>query len=102
MSAENHNEEKRCPNCGHIADLNYCPQCGQATHLHKDTFWGMVVHFVGHYFHYDSKFWQTLKDLVKHPGKLTVAYWEKKRARYLPPISLYIFVRCVACPHCGQ
>lgn len=84
-----------CPNCGFAATKNYCAQCGQETHLHKETFLGMLTHFVGHYFHYDSKFWVTLKTLFTKPGKLTVAYWEKKRMRFIPPISLYIFVSIV-------
>lgn len=84
-----------CPNCGFAATRNYCAQCGQETHLHKETFLGLITHFVGHYFHYDSKFWETIKTLFTKPGMLTVAYWEKKRMRFIPPISLYIFVSIV-------
>jgi len=84
-----------CPNCGYPAVENYCARCGQETHLHKETFWGLVVHFLGHYFHYDSKFWQTMKALWFSPGKLTIAYWNKQRMRYLPPVSLYIFISAV-------
>ncbi len=90
-----HQQEIICPNCGFHASHNYCAQCGQETHLHKDTFWGLVIHFAGHYFHYDSKFWKTLKALVYRPGALTVAYQKKQRMRYIPPISLYIFVSAV-------
>jgi hypothetical protein len=84
-----------CPNCGHPAENNYCSQCGQPTHLHNDTFLGLVTHFVAHYFHYDSKFWKTLKTLWTKPGTLTIAYREKKRMRFIDPISLYIFVSAV-------
>lgn len=90
-----HNQEIICPNCGFKASHNYCAQCGQETHLHKDTFWGLVKHFTSHYFHYDSKFWKTLKALLFAPGKLTIAYRNKQRMRYIPPISLYIFVSAV-------
>jgi hypothetical protein len=84
-----------CPNCGHTATLNYCPNCGQATHLHKETFWGLILHFIGHYFHYDSKFLKTMKMLWFRPGQLTLAYWNQQRERYIPPISLYIFISAV-------
>jgi hypothetical protein len=77
-----------CPNCGHQAEYNYCAKCGQATHLHKDT-------FVAHYFHYDSKFWKTLKTLWFKPGALSIAYREKQRMRFIDPISLYIFISAV-------
>ena len=81
-----------CPNCGHPAPEKYCAECGQATQLHADTFWGMLKHFVAHYFNYDSKFWITLQTLMSRPGQLTIAYREKKRQRFIPPISLYLFV----------
>lgn len=84
-----------CPNCGYKAQYNYCSRCGQATHLHKDTFWGLIVHFVAHYFHYDSKFWNTIKMLWIKPGALTIAYRNKQRMRFIDPISLYIFVSAV-------
>ncbi|XZF16176.1 DUF3667 domain-containing protein [Chitinophagaceae bacterium MMS25-I14] len=92
-----HNPDKSimCPNCGYTAHYNYCARCGQETHLHADTFWGLVQHFIGHYFHYDSKFWQTIKTLVFKPGKLTKAYLDGQRVRYIPPISLYIFISAV-------
>jgi hypothetical protein len=85
-------EEYICPNCGFHTSHNYCAQCGQEVHLHKDTLWALTTHFIGHYIHYDSKFWQTLKTLIVSPGKLTTAYWNKQRARYLSPISLYLFI----------
>ena len=91
-----HNHEPIiCPNCGFHATDNYCAQCGQETHLHNDSFWGLIMHFIGHYFHYDSKFWSTMKALWFSPGKLTIAYKEKKRMRYIPPVSLYIFISVV-------
>lgn len=51
-----HKGTSACPNCGYSASGNYCANCGQQTQLHKDTFWGLIGHFAGHYFHYDSKF----------------------------------------------
>lgn len=96
LSPISHTKEHHiCPNCGFETSHNYCAQCGQETHLHNETFWGMVMHFIGHYFHYDSKFWQTVKTLLFSPGKLTLAYWNKQRMRYIPPISLYIFISAV-------
>lgn len=80
-----------CPNCGSAAEKNYCSQCGQATHLHDETFTALVVHFFAHYFHYESKFWQTVKTLCTKPGALAVAYRNKQRMRFVPPMSLYIF-----------
>jgi len=88
-------EEIICPNCGTHASGNYCYECGQQTHLHRDTFWGLILHFFEHYFHYDNKFWQTIRTLLFKPGELTVAYWKQQRMRYISPVSLYIFVSAV-------
>ncbi len=81
-----------CPNCGYSASHNYCAECGQPTHLHDDTFAGLIGHFFGHYFHFESRFWRTLSVLMAQPGALTVAYEKKQRARYIDPISLFIFI----------
>lgn len=86
-----HEETIICPNCGSEAIKNYCSQCGQATHLHDETFGSLLSHFFAHYFHYESKFWQTIKVLITKPGALTVAYRNKQRMRYVQPMSLYIF-----------
>ncbi|HRO42310.1 MAG TPA: DUF3667 domain-containing protein [Flavipsychrobacter sp.] len=83
-----------CPNCSvrYSSSNNYCGQCGQTTHLHDESFVGMIGHFIGHYFHYESKFWSTIRQLVTHPGALTIAYKSKQRMRYVPPVSLFIFI----------
>jgi len=81
-----------CPNCEHPLTGNYCSGCGQPAHLHNDTVAGLVAHFFAHYFHYESRFWQTMKVLWTSPGALTLAYRKKQRARYVPPLSLYMFL----------
>jgi hypothetical protein len=53
------------------------------------------MHFIGDYFHYDNKFWQTIKTLVLKPGQITLEYIQGKRVKYLNPIQLYIFVTTV-------
>ena len=55
----------------------------------------MAMHFAGDYFHYDNKFWRTFKTLFSKPGLATLEYINGKRAKYLNPIQLYIFVTTV-------
>lgn len=85
-------KEENCLNCGYPLIGKYCGHCGQKAFLHKDSFWHMVMHFAGDYFHYDNKFWTTIKALFLKPGLITLEYIEGKRAKYLNPIQLYIFV----------
>lgn len=84
--------ETNCLNCETPLTGTYCSSCGQKANLHKDSFWHMAGHFIGDYFHYDNKFWTTIKSLFKRPGEATLEYMDGKRAKYLNPIQLYIFV----------
>lgn len=93
--SHNSHEEIICPNCNHPASGNYCAQCGQATHLHNDSFRGLVSHFISHYFHFENKFWDTFRQLIFRPGSLDIAYYNKQRKRFTDPISLYIFVSVI-------
>jgi hypothetical protein len=93
--SDHHNDVVICPNCGSPATNNYCSQCGQENDLHQETVWQLFMHFFGHYFHYDSKFWKTLKVLWFKPGELTVAYHKKQRMRFISPMSLYVFISAI-------
>ncbi|MBB6498661.1 DUF3667 domain-containing protein [Pedobacter cryoconitis] len=84
--------EKNCLNCGHHVEDHYCSHCGQPNLELKEPFWGFIAHSVGHYFHFDSKFFHTLVPLLTKPGQITLDYLAGKRARYIHPVSLYIFV----------
>ncbi|HEY1024607.1 MAG TPA: DUF3667 domain-containing protein, partial [Sphingobacteriaceae bacterium] len=48
-----------------------------------------------HYFHFDSKFFYTLRPLLTEPGRLTMEYLAGRRMRFLHPVSMYIFVSIV-------
>lgn len=91
----NYRHEKNCLNCGHQVEKHYCSQCGQPNLELKEPFWHFIGHSVGHYFHFDSKFFQTLVPLLTKPGQITLDYLAGKRARYIHPVSLYIFVSIV-------
>ncbi|WP_158799563.1 DUF3667 domain-containing protein [Pedobacter sp. L105] len=88
-------KEKNCLNCGHEVEHHYCSRCGQPNLELKENFWAFIGHSVGHYFHFDAKFWQTLIPLLTKPGQVTLDYLAGKRARYIHPISLYIFVSII-------
>ncbi|MDQ7948609.1 MAG: DUF3667 domain-containing protein [Pedobacter sp.] len=88
-------KEHNCLNCGFHVQEHYCSRCGQPNLELDENFWQFVSHSVAHYFHFDNKFFQTLKPLVSQPGKVTLDYLAGKRARYINPISMYIFVSIV-------
>ena len=88
-------KEKNCLNCGHHVEFHYCSSCGQPNLELREPFWHFVGHSIAHYFHFESKFWQTLVPLLTKPGQLTLDYLAGKRARYIHPVSLYIFISIV-------
>lgn len=81
----------RCANCGAPLAGPYCSACGQRHH-------DVPVHHFGHFVgealedltHADSRLWQTLLALLFRPGFLTREFLEGRRARYLPPVRLYL------------
>jgi len=79
-----------CSNCGAALTGPYCAACGQHAHgsarsvgvLFEDA-WHVMTHV-------DGRFWQTLYTLLLRPGRLTQEYFAERRARYLPPVRLYL------------
>jgi Protein of unknown function (DUF3667) len=79
-----------CGNCGATLMGPYCFDCGQHRHesarsvsaLFEDA-WHVATHI-------DGRFWQTLYILLFKPGRLTKEYFAERRARYLPPVRLYL------------
>jgi hypothetical protein len=88
-------KEKNCLNCGRHVEFHYCSSCGQPNLELREPFWHFIGHSIAHYFHFESKFFQTLVPLLTKPGQLTLDYLAGKRARYIHPVSLYIFVSIV-------
>lgn len=79
-----------CLNCDAVVTGRYCAQCGQTAQQSRPT----LGHFVAEGFksltNSDSRLWWTLWCLVSKPGFLTKEFFEGRRARYLPPIRLYL------------
>lgn len=86
----------RCANCGAPLAGKYCSECGQRHHdfpIHH--FWHFVREATEDLTHADSRLWQTLIALLFRPGLLTREFLEGRRARYLPPVRLYLVVSVI-------
>ncbi len=86
-----------CPNCNHILrpEDNFCPKCGQENHDLKVPLHHLIYEFIESIFHFDIKVWETLRVIVLKPGKVISDFNEGKRARYVPPARLYIFISVI-------
>ncbi|MGZ3813938.1 MAG: DUF3667 domain-containing protein [Mucilaginibacter sp.] len=87
--------ENDCLNCGTILEGKFCHNCGQENLELKENFGHMMSHAISDYFHFDHLFFHTLKPLLFSPGKLTNEYMAGRRAQYLHPVKMYIFISIV-------
>ena len=86
-----HTAERACLNCGTALHGAHCHACGQRAHVHRTI--GAFAHDLLHgVLHFEGKTWRTLPLLVWKPGKLTREYIDGKRASYVSPIALFLFV----------
>ncbi len=85
----------RCRNCDAPLSGEYCSQCGQREGKGDLRFSGLLGELVGDFFEWDSRIWRTLFPLIFRPGFLTAEYMAGRRARYVPPLRLYLIVSFV-------
>lgn len=89
--SDGRSREPACLNCAAPLIGSHCHNCGQAAHVHKTlgAFWHDLLHGV---FHFEGKIWRTLPLLAWRPGRLTREYIDGRRASYVSPIALFLFV----------
>jgi hypothetical protein len=86
-----HTHEGACLNCGTALVGPHCHRCGQRAHVHRTI--SAFVHDLLHgVLHFEGKTWRTLPLLAWRPGRLTREYIEGRRASYVSPIALFLFV----------
>jgi hypothetical protein len=95
VSHQPERKENDCLNCGTLVHGRYCHVCGQENIVVKQSFWGLTKHFVFDIFHFDGKFFDTLRHLFFKPGTISKEYVSGKRMRYLDPIRMYLFTSAV-------
>ncbi|PKV63544.1 DUF3667 domain-containing protein [Pontibacter ramchanderi] len=89
---KHYRSDKNCLNCGAVVPDKFCTNCGQENIELKEDFVHVALHSIGHYFHFESKFFKSIVPLFTKPGLLTQEYFAGKRASHLNPISMYIFI----------
>lgn len=83
-----------CPNCESPLGENssYCWQCGQSMKPIRLPFLDYSKELVDSLFNFDNKFFYTLRRLIFFPGLVVKEYNEDKKARFVPPLRLYLFL----------
>ena len=85
-------EIRFCQNCNVPLAGNFCNQCGQKDADLRRTVWSFLWEVTEDFITLESRFLRTTSLLVFLPGVLTKSYVEGKRARYIPPVRLYLIV----------
>jgi hypothetical protein len=81
-----------CPNCGSQRQGPYCGQCGQNDRNYQRALPPLLSELLRETFEIDSRLIHTLSKLLLHPGELAVEFSNNRRASYVSPIRLYLFV----------
>jgi hypothetical protein len=92
MSNQPLRKETNCLNCGLEVAERFCSHCGQENTEPRESFWQLLVHFFNDFTHFDGKFFSTIRVLLFQPGNLTREYIAGRRASYLHPIRMYLFI----------
>lgn len=95
MSGNSIRKEPICLNCGRDVAERFCTNCGQENIEPRENFRSLLTHFFNDFTHFDGKFFRTIRVLLFNPGKLSLAYIDGKRASYLHPIRMYLFISFV-------
>lgn len=86
----------KCKNCSTELQGQYCYQCGQDTGSPIRNVFGIVGEYLGETGNFDGRFWRTMIPLFIRPGFLSNEYVVDRRAPYVPPLRLYIFISIFA------
>jgi hypothetical protein len=83
-------QRSACLNCGTQLTDTFCPHCGQRAGDAHLSVRDLLHELAAEHFGLDTKVARTLVALVRHPGRLTLEFLAGRRARYLPPLRLYV------------
>ena len=81
-----------CANCGAERTAQFCPHCGQNDRDYQRALPPMLGEILRETFEVDSRLLSTLKLLLFQPGELSREFSRNRRASYVTPIRLYLFV----------
>ena len=85
-----------CGNCGAPLYGKYCYACGQPIQGLVRHFGSIMSDIADSVLNVDERLFRTIGPLYLRPGKLTLDYFEGKRARYVTPFRLVFFLAIIA------
>ena len=80
-----------CLNCGSALGGTFCSECGQRAAPAHPSLRELGGEAFAEFSGWDGKIAETVRALIRKPGKLTVEFLEGRRARYISPLRLYLW-----------
>lgn len=87
--------DSNCLNCGTPLSGEFCHHCGQSGQSLRRPFWTLIGESLETFFSLDGRIARTVPDLLLKPGRMTRAYLDGQRARFIPPFRLYVFASLI-------
>ncbi len=84
-----------CGNCGAALAGAFCPVCGQEDREFRRPFWRILGQFARALVDLDSRVYRSLFLLYTRPGFLSSEYVQGRRARYTPPLRMFLVLSIV-------
>lgn len=88
-------QDINCLNCGTPLAGEFCHECGQSGHSIRRPFWSLLGESLETFFAIDGRIAKTLPDLLLRPGRITCAYLDGQRARFIPAFRLYVLASLI-------
>ena len=86
----NGSSEDVCSNCSEPLHGFFCSACGQRNEPLRKPIWLFLKEAFKEFFGVDGRLWVSLKILLLKPGRLTTAYLQGQRVRYIRPLRMYL------------
>jgi hypothetical protein len=92
-----HSMSDQCSNCSYVfaGIRNFCPRCGQKNKRLTAPLKYLLEEVLESTLHLDSKSFRTVSSLLTKPGHLSVEFISGRRANYVAPIRIYVFLSFV-------
>jgi hypothetical protein len=83
-----------CSNCNHqlSSHANYCSSCGQRNISYQKPIKPVLTDMFHETLDIDGRMFSSFKTLLSKPGLLSIEYNNGKRAKYTPPLRMYLVI----------
>ncbi|GHF23635.1 hypothetical protein GCM10017044_17750 [Kordiimonas sediminis] len=92
VTSPDYNAGDSCMNCGTELSGPFCHVCGQRDNDLRRPLWTFVRDMLDDLLSTDSRVLKSILMLILVPGGLTRSFMMGRRARYVPPLRLYLVI----------